>query len=244
MSFYAKVQKNIANVCSIVKDKTSAQYAKETLLGVGVLAMGLIGYNAHSFYLKNREERAFGALIEVSESFDRTQYEIEHEVNSDKINNETMWQDTEVLTDALYKQNSGSFLAPYFLIFKSQIALERGASIDEVIAIIEEALKLIPRGTPLFELHNLKRILMSFDSLDESVRKKALSDLIVAAKDERGYSFEEASYMLGLYYMSQNDMSQASEAFERVLKNSEEKALFVSPWVKSAEEKLASIKHV
>lgn len=243
MSFYVQVQKSITSACNIVKDKTSAQYVKETLVGAGVVVMLFIGYGAHSFYIKKREERAFSALIEVSDSFDRTQYEVEHDSDLKNNNKEAAWSDTEALVDALYKQNSGSFLAPYFLIFKSQIALERGASVDEVIATIEEALKLIPRKTSLFELYDLKRILLSFDSHDEAMRKEALNALIAAAKDEKSYSFEEASYMLGLYYLSKNDMLQASQAFERLLDKSDAKGLFVSPWIKQAEEKLASIRH-
>ena len=43
--------------------------------------------------------------------------------DKDKINQ--AWSDTEILLDALYKEHSNSYLAPYFLVFKSQVILDR-----------------------------------------------------------------------------------------------------------------------
>lgn len=240
MSLYAQVQKNISNYYKKFTQQTSAQYAKETIIGVGIVASLIVGYVSHSFYVKRREQQAFEALAEIIDSFEKVQNEKKY-AGSD-ANSENAWQDTEILIEALYKQNSHSYLSPYFLIYKSQVALERGASVDEVLKILEDALEKIPKKTALFELYNLKRILMSFDSADENVRKSALHDLIATTKDEKGYSFEEASYLLGLYYISQGDMQNARDAFENMLKLADKKALLSSPWVKQAEEKLESIK--
>lgn len=243
MSLYAQMQKNISSYYKMLTEQSSAKGAKETIFGL-VIAIALVaGYFLHSFYVKKREEQAFGALAEVIESFEKTQYETVHsEKKADTEKDANAWQDTEVLIDALYKQNSGSYLAPYFLIFKSQVALEQGKSVDEVRLMLESALSKIPKKTALFDLFNLKRIMMSFDSQDEAVRKNALSDLIALAANEQGYSFEEASYLLGSYYVYQGDIQQARQVWEKVVKAADKKALLQSPWVKQAEEKLESIK--
>lgn len=240
MSLYAQVQKNISIYYKKFSKQASAQYAKETIVGFGVFAGLVICYASYSFYAKKREQKAFAALIEVIDSFDKAQQE-KHYGNDDQAN-ENSWQDTKILLDALYNQNSHSNKAPYFLMFKSEAALESGASIDEALKIIEEGLEKISKKTVIFELFNLKRILMSFESADENVRKGALHDLIATAQNEKGYFFEQASYELGLYYISQGDMQGAHNVLENLLKNADKQALLPSPWVKLAEEKLESIK--
>ena len=243
MSLYVQIKKNISDVYKNFINQTSAQYSKKTVFGV-IISVGLIsGYFAYNFYVKQREQKAFGALIEIIDSFERAKYEIEDpDADQDKNNKINIWQDTEILIDALYKQNSHSYLAPYFLIFKSQVELERGTPVDDVIKNLSEALNKIPKDSAIFDSYNLKRILMSFDSKDENIQKEALNELISITKNEKSYSFEQASYMLGLYYISQNNTAQAREIFENLLKSSDKKALLPSPWIKQAEEKLESIK--
>ena len=243
MSLYAQMQKNISNYYKMLKEQTSGKYVKETMLGTGIVVGVLVGYFSYNFYVKKREQQAFGALVEVVESFEKAQYELKNsEKKSDMQHDVDAWQDTEVLIDALYKQNSSSYLAPYFLIFKSQIALERGAPVDEVRAVLVQALNQIPKNSALYDLFNLKRIMMALDSSDPVVCKDALADLIAVAKDEKGYSFEEASLVLGSYYVHQGDVQQARQVWENVVKAADKKSLLPSPWVKQAEEKLESIK--
>ncbi|MBM18359.1 MAG: hypothetical protein CL947_04810 [Epsilonproteobacteria bacterium] len=244
MSTYAQIQKNIADYIKVLKEQASAKYVRETLLGLGILASLFVGYFLYGYYVKHREEKAFGALIEVIEKFEQTQYEmIASAKNKDAEKIAEAWQDTEFLIDALYKQNMGSYLAPYFLMFKSQVILERDHDVDVARKTLQEALQQIPKDTALHSLIDLKRIKMSFDSQDEKVKKSALQDLEALSKSENGYSFQEACYVLGSYYLSQGDMQQAVDVWERMLHNVDQKALLTSPWVKQVEEKLNSIKH-
>lgn len=242
MSLYAQVQKNISGCYKSLMQQASTQCAKKTIIGVGIVMSLLVGYVSHSFYIKKREQQAFIALAEIIDSFEKVQDERNYSSNHESKDSESIWQDTEILIEALYKQNSRSYLAPYFLIFKSQIALEKGAAIDEVLKMLEEALGKMPKKTAMLDFYNLKRVLMSFESENDNIRKAALQDLIAIAKDEKGYSFEEASYALGLYYISQGNMHGARDAFQNLLKNADQKALLPSPWVKQAEEKLESVK--
>ena len=243
MSLYTEVQKNITVCYTKFKQQSSQKYAQEVIIGFGIFAGLVVGYVGYGMHTKKREQQAFGALVEVIDSFEKAEREKQYDKQKEE-QSQNVWQDTELLIDALYKQNENSYLAPYFLIFKSQVMLEQGASVDEALKILETGLEKISNKSPFYDMYNLKRVLMSFDSADEQVRKNALQDLIVITQDEKGYSFEEASYMLGLYYMSQGNIEGARDLFERLLKFSDKKALLQSAWIKLAEEKLESIKHV
>lgn len=245
MSTYAQVQKNISGYYKMLMKQSSAKYVKETLLGLGILASLFLGYFLHSYYVQKREQKAFGALVEVIDSFEKSQYEmLSHDKNQDQEKVVSAWQDTEVLVDALYKENSGSYLAPYFLMFKSQILLERGGDVDKARAILEEALQQVPKSSEMYSLFNLKRIKMSLDSLDEKTREQALHDLVGLTKNEEGCAFEEASYLLGSYYISMGEKDKAVKVWENVVKFADDKkTLLESPWVKQSQEKLHSIKH-
>lgn len=243
MSIYTQIQKNIVSYYTMLKEQSSTKYVKETLLGVAILSSLFLGYFLHSYYVKQREQKAFGALVEVVESFEKSQYEM---FSSDKNKGpekvDEIWSDTQVLTNALYEENKGSYLAPYFLMYKSQIALERGGNLEEALKILEQALQQISKSTEMYSLFNLKRIKMSLDSQDKKIKQAALKDLQELCKDNKGYSFEEGSFLLGSYYLYQGDIQKARETWENMLKFVDKKLLIQSPWVKQVEEKLDSIR--
>ena len=242
MSIYKEVQKNLAGYYKILKEQYSVKYVKEFLLGASIIISLFVGYFVHSFYVKRREAKAFGALYEVVESFEKTQYTmLTSDKQKDKEKIENAWQDTEVLLDALYKEHIGSYLAPYFLLFKAEIVKEKGGTVDDARKVLEDALTQIPKHSSLFDVFELKRIKMSFDSKDESTQKQALKDLEVFASNEDGVMFEEALYSLGAYYIYQGDIAQAHETWNKLIKLADKKALIKSPWVKLAEEKLGLV---
>lgn len=237
---YAQVQKNITNYYQILKEQYSVKYVKEFVLGVGIIVCLLGGYFLHGLYVKRREAKAFGALTDVIESFEKAQYAaLSNEKDTSKMAG--TWEDTEVLLDALYKEHMGSYLAPYFLLYKAEIVREKGGTLDESRKILQDALIQIPKHTPLFELFELKKIKMSFDSSDKDVKDSALKDLVDFVQDDKKVVFEDALYTLGLYYFYQGDMAKAQESFKRLVKYEDKDALIKSPWIKRAQDKLDSL---
>ncbi|MBI2353013.1 hypothetical protein HYV11_02095 [Candidatus Dependentiae bacterium] len=243
MNLYTKIQKNISNYYRMLLQQNSSKYVKETVLATVIILGATVGYFGHSYYVKKREERAFGALVEVVEFFEKAQMEAmqSEKKDTEQQHDVNAWQDTLAFIDALYEQNSNSYLAPYFMIFKAQVALQQGVPVDEVRTIFEKALLKMPKKSALYDLFNFKRVMMSFDSANEGTRNDALSELIVIAKDEKGYCFEEANYILGLYYLYQDDIDQARNAWKSILKETDSKILIPSSWVKLAQEKLETI---
>lgn len=241
MSIYTQVQKNMNHYYELLKKQYSAKYVKEALLGIGIILSLFGGYFLHDYYVKHREEKAFGALIEVVESFEKAQYAAMG-AGVDKKKIEEEWSDVETLLDSLYHDNMGSYLAPYFMMFKAQIELEKGGSPDIARETITKELGNIPQGSELFSLFDLKRIKLGFDSKDNKVREESLKSLEMIAKDKTSYVYEEAAYLLGAYYMHKGQSDKAHEIWKELVKDADKTALLESPWVKQAEEKLGSVK--
>lgn len=245
MSMHSKFYKSIASYYASIQEQYSVKYLRETFIATFIVVLLGAGYFLHKFYVQYREERAFVALSEVVDSFTKSQREtqaLDNEKDKEKIMQS--WQDTEILLDALYKEHNNSYLAPYFLVFKSQIALERDQDLDKAIALMDDALHGISRKTELGSLYHIKRIKMGFDSKHPEVQEKSLHDLIEISKDSQDPAYEEALYLLGVYYISINDSQKSQEAFERLISSSDAVALLKSPWVKLAQEKLGLVSKV
>ncbi len=242
MSAYAKMQKSIANYYHMIKEQYSVKYMREAFIGILLVVCLGGGYFLHKFYVVNRERQAFVALSEVVHSFLQSQQQAQSLENvDDKEKNYQAWQDTEILLDALYKENINSYLAPYFLVFKAQIVLERDHDLNHALTIMDDALANVSKNSELGSFYHMKRIKMAFDSSDSAVRAKALADLIAFSKDEKSYVYQEALYELGLYYLSIGENEKAMDQFSTLVKTSDTTDLLKSPWVFFAQEKLGLV---
>ncbi|HSW75422.1 MAG TPA: hypothetical protein VLG50_00095 [Candidatus Saccharimonadales bacterium] len=237
MSMYLHIQRNVASL----KHHTSAKYVKEFLIGMTILVVLGGGYFINKIYKQHREERAFVALSEVVDSFTQSQRATQGlDVEKDKEKIEQAWQDTQTLLDALQKEHMSSYLAPYFLVFKSQIVLEKSSDVDQAIKILDEALAQMTKGSDMYNLFLMKRIKMGFDSKQEEVRKQALQDLHVMAQNVSNSMYQEALYELGLYYMHVGDVEKSQEAFKKLVDSADTSALLSSPWIQKAQEKITT----
>ena len=242
MSAYAKMQKSIANYYHMLKEQYSVKYMREAFIALLLVVCFGGGYFLHKFYVVNRERQAFVALSEVVHSFLQSQQQAQSLENvDDKEKNQQAWQDTEILLDALYKENINSYLAPYFLVFKAQIILERDHDLNQAIAIMDDALTNISKSSELGSFYHMKRIKMGLDSSNSAVKAKALADLISFSQDEKSYVYQEALYELGLYYLSIGENQKAMQQFDTLVKTSDVAALLKSPWVLLAQEKLGIV---
>jgi len=245
MSMYSKVHRNISSHYVSFQNHFSAKYAKEVLIGVAVLAILAGGYFLNVKYVQSREERAFVALSEVIESFTQSQQatqDLDSQKDQEKI--QQAWADTEMLLDALHKEHMSSRLAPFFLVFKSQIMVEKDHNLEGSMKILDEALSQMPKNSELTSLFQMKRIKMGFDSDKEELQKQALADLTKIVQDAKNPSFEEALYLLGVYYLYAGDIEKSQEAFKHLVDSADNSAVVKSPWVKQAREKLVSAEPV
>ena len=242
MSIYAKFHNSISSYYAIIKQQYSAKYIRTTAVGLVILVALVGGYFLNKFYVQYREQKAFVALSEVVDAFTQAQrvtQSLDPQKDQEKI--VQAWQDPEILLDALYQEHINSYLAPYFLAFKSQIVLERDHDVSQAIKLLDQALVSIPKKSELGSLYHMKRIKMGFDSEQAADREHSLQELIKISQDPKNYSFEEALYLLGVYYLSVDQAANAQESFQRLADLADQTALLQSPWVKLAQEKLGIV---
>ena len=222
-----------------IQEQYSIKYLKEALIATLLIACLGGGYFLNKFYVQYREQQAFVALSEVVESFLQSQRVAQSlDAQKDKEKIVQAWSDTEILLDALYKEHSNSYLAPYFLVFKSQIALDRDNNLEAAIKIFDEALGSISAKTELGSLYHMKRIKMGFDSADANEKEKSLQKLINITQNPKDYAYQEALYLLGVYFISLGQQEKAQENFKKLVDTADSKVLIKSPWVHLAQEKL------
>lgn len=224
---------------SSIQEQYSIKYLKEALIATLLIVCLGGGYFLNRLYTQYREQEAFVALSEVVESFMQSQRAAQSlDPVKDKEKITQAWSDTEILLDALYKEHSNSYLAPYFLVFKSQVILDRDHDLASAIKVFDEALGSISRKTELGSLYHMKRIKMGFDSSDTAEQEKSLNKLIEITQDPKEYAYQEALYLLGVYYISLGDHQKAQQSFAKLVETQDAKALLKSPWVFLAQEKL------
>lgn len=241
MVVYSEMKKYIIGQYLDFKSKYGMKY----VYTVGLFAVFVVllsgGYFARQYFVHQRETRAFNGFREVTKSFQDAQKLVKDLTDQEKINER--WEDVEILLDEVYNQNSGSYLAPYFLMYKAQIRLEKGEDVDSVYEDVDKALRMIPFDTPLYNLFLLKRIKMGLDSAKDSVRNSALEDLKDLAGASHRYMHEEAVYLLGLYQINNGELDAAQETWKALQDEKLDDVGYSvdSPWKKAVAEKVKSV---
>lgn len=238
MVVISQIQDHIKKQYLDFKNQYGMKYVYTIGLFIGFAVLLTGGYFAHQYYVQQRETRAFVGFREVTNSYQEVLGIVKDLSDQDKINER--WQDVEILLDAIYSQNSQSYLAPYFLMYKAQIMLEKGESIELARQEVDKALRLIPFDTALYNLFLLKRIKMGLDSEQSDIRDESLAELQALAKAPQRYMHQEAVYLLGLYQINNGKIAEAQETWS-VLKEGDRKDtdyLVDSPWAKAVQDKL------
>lgn len=239
MSVYKKIHKNVTSYYASLQAQYSAKYVKEVMIGLALLVALGGGFVLNRWYTQHREQKAFEALSEVVASISQTQRLVQSlDLVKDQAKIEQSWNDTLLLLNALYKEHMGSYLAPYFLVFKSQVILEKDHNVAESLKVLDEALPHISKNSELGSLFHMKRIKMGFDSEDEKTREKSIRDLEQVAQDASSFAQQEAQYLLGVYYVAQGQIAKAQVTWKELVAASDVAALVKSPWVKLAQDKL------
>ena len=235
---YSEIQNYIKNQYLDIKNRYGVKYLYSGIVTVTFAILLAAGYFAHGYYVQQRETRAFVGFREVVNSYREARDAVKDLSDKDKIAEQ--WQNVEFLLDAVYGENTSSYLAPYFLMYRADIMLAKGESVDVVREEVDRALRMIPFDTALYNLFLLKRIKMGLDSQDAQVRENSLRDLTELASSPKRHMYEEAVYLLGLYQINNGNIPEARETWNRLLDDSVEIPDYVgeSPWKKVVDDKL------
>lgn len=239
MSMYSKMKKNIAYYYNNLTDQYSDKYVKQATIGFFLLAAFFGVYFLNNWYKTNREQKAFEAITEVIHSYNQAHQTVMGlDSVKDKEKIEQAWVDVVILLDALYKEHAGSYLAPVFLQYKSQVVLQKDHNVDHAFEILQSAIAACPKTSTIASILNMARIKMGFDVSDSQQQERSLNDLKELAKDTKNVCYQEALYTLGNYYVSVNQIAQAQDTWKELINTADDAPLFKSVWVKLAQQKL------
>jgi predicted negative regulator of RcsB-dependent stress response len=202
-------------------------YFREMIIGVcGALIIvgGVWGYK----YYNNKREA--GAQIAFAENV-----QIYHEALQGKAD---VWPHVEMKCGSDYERYKSSSLAPYFLIIKAD-ALAHQAKIVEACKILDTAIALLPKDSPVLALYKTKRALMKIDMPDNAKQTEGLEELRQLGADKTNLNNDVAQYYLGLYYWSHDDLTKSLEVWKELVTSQAAEKLASSPWASLAREKLA-----
>lgn len=242
MSMYTKMKKNIFSYYKNLSEQYSAKYVKEFTIGTTLLVVLVGGYFLNSWYIKRREEKAFDAFSELIVSMQQAEqsvYSLNPAKDQEKIYQ--AYNDVIILLDALYQEHMGSYLAPYFLAIKSELIYKQSHDYNQSIQLLDQALAGMDKKNSIGSLFYMKRIKMGLDSDDVKTKEESLKNLEKLANDKNNTLQDEAQYLLGLYYIADNDIAKAQEVLKNLVDSKDDSALIKSLWVKLAQEKLGLV---
>jgi len=212
-----------------IKESWIYKNFKLFLAGAAVVLIvggGLWGYR---YWMRYKEEAA-------QKAFSEGLYAYEEALHS----KDPLWTNAEFIFNEGYKRYPTSRLAPYFLVFSSDVLLKQGKR-QEAIDTLDKAIGLLPVDSPLIYLYKTKRVLIQLDDENQDVKKAALQVLVDLGYDEKNENRDMALYYIGLYHWSGNEMKEAQKVWEQLVESYKHEKLGASPWVSLAKIKLEQI---
>ena len=241
MKLVTRIQRSLAEYARIYQRMTAQKGARETLFGVVITVTLLSGYFLHQYWVRQREESAFVALQDVMHAYTKAQQAVMSIAHDDMEKIAQEWESVEVLLEALEKEHAGSYLAPYFSLYRAQISLSKGEGADAARALVDRALGQMSSGSAMWNQVKLLHIRLSFDSTQDDVKAKALQDLQKMAASEKDIAWEEATYLLGVYHSSQGQEDAAHAEWQKIVDKANKDMVLSSPWLKLVQERLQII---
>ncbi len=203
------------------------------MLGAGVSYLGF------QYYIEQREQRAHQAFAEAATLYEQIRAG-KQPSSTEPASTPTIvdWQEVELAFKAGHAQNSGSYLAPYFLVFQVEAIAQQGR-IEEAVALLSTVLKQITVASPFYPQFELKRALLQLDSDSAQMMQEGLQNVERIAGDTDHQMHETAAYFLGEYYWAQEDFAKAGDAYRLV--RAPVPGQLGSEWYALAQEKVAQL---
>lgn len=243
MKLYTQIQKTVQDHCATVASYSKKRYVKESMVVGAIILLMVGGYFAFGWYQKRQNVQAFAALVEISKSYEQAVTKArEQQALPADMHKENPWEDTQILLEALTSANSGSSLAPFFVMYQAQLALEAEGDFEKACKLMKQGLARLSKNSIYYDMFNLKRIKMLLDSPEHDVQVAAVNALEKVANNKENYYAQEALYTLGAYQAFHGNMEQAIQAWTTLAQEQQShKALINSSWVTQAQEKLKAL---
>jgi len=201
------------------------RHAKEIMIAMAVLGLGVAGTFGYWFYRQQQEEAAQLAFVTCIEEFNGAQQ------------NPAQWPTVSLAAMTGYRQHSGSSLAPYFMALEAQSLIGQG-KLNEAITTLDRVIGAIAKNSPLYFIYSIQAARMKLDSNDDALKNSGLRDLDALAQNTKNKNRDEALYYLAQYYRSQKSFDRAQELLNQLIVAFPEGGLASSPWTILAQETL------
>ncbi len=203
---------------SLYQEIKKFKYTKELLISACLLIGAILSFLSYKMYVVYREQKAqriFGQYI--------TEY---HQV---KNGSSTDWQRLANLFEQGSKEQSNSYLSPYFILFQVDALVKEGKR-QEALAGLDTVIQQAT-SSPLLTLIKTKRALILLDDVDEIARTRGLEELKELAEDKKNQFRDTAQFYLGQYYWSVNSIEQAEDVWQTLKDEQYKEKLAASPWL-------------
>lgn len=150
------------------------------------------------------------------------------------------WEQVDKIFDEMYKKNSGSGIAPFFLAYRVE-ALINLNKLVLAIDVQKELLKKIPNKSNLQPLNKIKLSLMQIDTKIEDRVKDGISELTSIAYDSSCSAQDAALYHLGEYYFYEKNYKEAANYWNQLVLKFDKNIEYPSVYVELAKPKLKTI---
>ncbi len=208
-------------------EKQRALYAKYFLIAFGfsIIITGL--FFGYRWYVVYREREAQAVLADY--------------IHKSQTNSNASLAAMETLFQEGAQKQSGSYLEPYFLVFQANTLIKEG-KLDDAIGIMEKAITHMSKDNALLSLFEVKRALMQMDSTVSATQETGLQKLTAFAQDVKNPYADMASFFLGNYYWSVNNLEEAKNVWQTLIEVQRKEQMGApSPWAQLAQFKLQQI---
>lgn len=243
MNLYTQIQQSVQDHYGKFIQHSKKPYMKEAFIGLIGAVLLSIAYFGYSWYQKRQNIQAFTALVEISKSYEQSiQKANQLKDKPTDQQTENPWEDTKLLLEVLSSSHSGSSLAPFFIMYQAEVAMQAEDDYDKACKLMEKGIRGLSKKSPYYDMFNFKRIKMLLDSPMENVRIAALKELQSIANESKNYYQQQALYTIAAYESYYGNMEVAIESWKKLAQQAEpENLLISSPWVTQAQEKLKTL---
>jgi hypothetical protein len=187
---------------------------------VVILATGLVVYRWYTIQREKDAQKIFAECLDQQERAESGDGAVAWSMMVD------MWKSG-------YEQHKNSNLAPYFLAYAADACVKDG-KMQEALQLFQVACDSMPKKSPLYGLYSVKRALM--DGAVNGNKQGMIDQLQRLAEDTGNKQRDQALYYLGLSYWVDNDLNNATQAWQQLMEFSSHSDS-PSPWAQFIEDK-------
>lgn len=185
-----------------------------------ILVADIVGYRWYSRRYNDRAQMALSQAIEVLDK-------------AATGNVPTLWKEAENAFRDGYQRYPRSTAAPYLLSYWADAVVHQG-DLARGIDLMNKAIAVLSKSSPLYHPFLVKRALMQLDSPTAAVAAEGKKALHACAQDKQNKSRDEAIYFEGLIAFDSGNRAEAEKIWQELFTSFDEKSV----WRQVAQAKL------